>query len=320
MNNMDNFCIMCSETMGVSDKKSLAPVMEEIMRTLKQGTGGDDVTLLQEMLKAKGYIVVVDGKFGPGTKATVIQFQKDNKLKEDGIVGPITLAYLQNSKPKGYQILQANKYTKIIKIPLGMLEKIDVVDSIGPFETVISMQKRTGADIMVNGILYGMVNGKEIAKFIDEGVTKATGIFSKFCMMVMKDGAIKFGMFAPDSNIRDCIGFAPSLVIDGKINIDITGFEKDMGFIKNKYPRLAFGINKTDLFIAAVGGRKPLSGRYGMSGYELADLMLGLGCENAGNLDGGGSVTVVDKNGRIINDALAQRAVANGVAFFIKKV
>jgi len=37
-----------------------------------------------------GYDIAVDGIFGPGTEAAVIQFQKDNELESDGIVGQNT--------------------------------------------------------------------------------------------------------------------------------------------------------------------------------------------------------------------------------------
>jgi metacaspase-1 len=48
---------------------------------------GEDVQKIQEALKRLGYSVTPDGAFGPRTRDAVIQFQKDKKLKPDGIVG-----------------------------------------------------------------------------------------------------------------------------------------------------------------------------------------------------------------------------------------
>lgn len=51
---------------------------------------GSDVAKLQEKLKAIGIAVGVDGEFGPGTDKAVKEFQTQNSLKADGIVGPDT--------------------------------------------------------------------------------------------------------------------------------------------------------------------------------------------------------------------------------------
>lgn len=58
--------------------------------TLKMGSKGPYVTQLQEILKKKGYPLKVDGDFGPATQAAVKDFQRVNKLTDDGIVGPKT--------------------------------------------------------------------------------------------------------------------------------------------------------------------------------------------------------------------------------------
>ena len=55
------------------------------MTTIKLGSKGDDVKILQQKLN-----LVVDGVFGPITEETVKSFQKANGLVADGIVGPIT--------------------------------------------------------------------------------------------------------------------------------------------------------------------------------------------------------------------------------------
>jgi len=61
-------------------------------QTLKKGNTGEIVVTLQNLLVEKGYIEgdYVDGDFGPGTNSAVKQFQTENNLTADGIVGPAT--------------------------------------------------------------------------------------------------------------------------------------------------------------------------------------------------------------------------------------
>jgi hypothetical protein len=69
------------------------------VRTLKLGMTGDDVLALQKKLNALGFIIAKTGVGSPGkesrtfgkkTKVAVMAFQKANKLKADGAVGPAT--------------------------------------------------------------------------------------------------------------------------------------------------------------------------------------------------------------------------------------
>lgn len=71
-------------------------------RTLKKFMIGTDVTELVKILIAKGYLVAPDGyiietreTFTVIIENAVIQFQKDNNLTADGIVGPTTIYYLK---------------------------------------------------------------------------------------------------------------------------------------------------------------------------------------------------------------------------------
>jgi len=64
--------------------------------TLKPGDTGAQVKLLQQALKALGYTIgTIDGQYGAGTKAAVQAFQNAQGLAADGVVGPKTLAALQ---------------------------------------------------------------------------------------------------------------------------------------------------------------------------------------------------------------------------------
>lgn len=69
------------------------------MPILKQGSSGPAVKDLQQKLKDLGFNPKgVDGKFGPGTLAAVIAFQKSKGLKADGLAGPNTLNALRSAE------------------------------------------------------------------------------------------------------------------------------------------------------------------------------------------------------------------------------
>jgi peptidoglycan hydrolase-like protein with peptidoglycan-binding domain len=57
---------------------------------VKRGSRIFPVRPLQQLLRARGHRVDVDGIFGPGTEAAVKTFQRNNGLGADGIVGPRT--------------------------------------------------------------------------------------------------------------------------------------------------------------------------------------------------------------------------------------
>jgi len=66
-------------------------------RLISQGANGPDVRAVQDVLNfqiRRFEPLVVDGVFGPKTHARVVEFQKANRLKADGLVGPTTLGKL----------------------------------------------------------------------------------------------------------------------------------------------------------------------------------------------------------------------------------
>jgi hypothetical protein len=63
--------------------------------TLQQGSQGEWVTYLQQLLQQAGFSLdAVDGTFGPATLQAVESFQAAQGLPVDGIVGPETWAAL----------------------------------------------------------------------------------------------------------------------------------------------------------------------------------------------------------------------------------
>ena len=75
--------------------------------TLRCGSSGEYVTLLQTKLIQRGYDLApygADGKFGAKTEAAVKSFQRDNGLTADGICGRNTWAALDEAKTTLYTV------------------------------------------------------------------------------------------------------------------------------------------------------------------------------------------------------------------------
>jgi peptidoglycan hydrolase-like protein with peptidoglycan-binding domain len=56
----------------------------------RRGDEGHPVRTLQQLLRAHGHTLAVDGIFGPATEAAVRSFQTSRGLAADGIAGPVT--------------------------------------------------------------------------------------------------------------------------------------------------------------------------------------------------------------------------------------
>ena len=61
---------------------------------LRRGSTGDEVAVLQSLLRTLGFALAIDGDFGPGTEVAVARFQSEQGLDADGIVGAQTWAAL----------------------------------------------------------------------------------------------------------------------------------------------------------------------------------------------------------------------------------
>lgn len=71
--------------------------------TLKLGSKGENVKILQRFLKLKD-----DGDFGPKTETAVKTWQKDNGLKDDGFVGPKTWEAMDLNKQATTDIAESS--------------------------------------------------------------------------------------------------------------------------------------------------------------------------------------------------------------------
>jgi peptidoglycan hydrolase-like protein with peptidoglycan-binding domain len=93
------------------------PTATAIDPTLRLGDSGAAVTELQKLLNAKGINIGVDGIFGDATRAAVVQFQKQNGIATDGIVGPQTWQALRRGGNAPIQLTDAAIHYKPSNYP-----------------------------------------------------------------------------------------------------------------------------------------------------------------------------------------------------------
>lgn len=110
------------------------------METIKRNTSKtDSVILLQNLLKKTGYEIAADGAFGPMTEAAVMDFQKQNKLVVDGIVGQKTWRTLLSEEPENPVELKSrflsesdlNNVADDLGVELAVIKAVNEVESSG---------------------------------------------------------------------------------------------------------------------------------------------------------------------------------------------
>ena len=99
-------------------QKEDKPMNNENLPTLRKGSKGEYVTLLQTKLVNLGYNIGksgIDGDFGSATLAAVKTFQKDRGLTTDGVVGKKTWeALMNNVEPQKLYTVTIKGLTKTI--------------------------------------------------------------------------------------------------------------------------------------------------------------------------------------------------------------
>jgi hypothetical protein len=112
----------------------------------------------------------------------------------------------------------------------------------------------------------------------------------------------------PEQPDAELVQAGPLLVADGRIAFDeaadVEGFRAadeqfDSDITAGRHPRAAIGLGEGHVTVVACDGRRSLVDD-GLTMLELAEIMRGLGCEVAMNLDGGGSTTLVHR-GHLLN-------------------
>jgi hypothetical protein len=107
----------------------------------------------------------------------------------------------------------------------------------------------------------------------------------------------------PEAPAGDLLQAGPLLVRDGRVvfdrDADAEGFSAgcdqfDSDITEGRHPRAAIGIGDSTLWVLVCDGRRSRVDA-GLTLQELAEAMRDLGCQEAMNLDGGGSTTLVHR-------------------------
>jgi len=140
-------------------------------------------------------------------------------------------------------------------------------------------------------------------------------------VIITKLNKIKFEHKKPDSvylkslNEDAVLATGPLLLLNGeKVLL------ANKSFVNNRHPRTCLCLTKNELIMIAVDGRSEQA--EGMNLHELQEFLLLKNCQEAINLDGGGSTTMWMKDKGVVNhpsDKTGERSVANAIIIKLKE-
>lgn len=160
----------------------------------------------------------------------------------------------------------------------------------------------SGAILAINGDYYGV---QEKGYVLKNGVIyRNTANSNQEDLVIYEDGSFEI-INENDISLEtllnngayNVLSFGPALVINNKVNISK---DDEVGKAKASNPRTAIGIVDNLHYVFVVSDGRT-SESEGLSLYELATFMQGLGVKTAYNLDGGGSSTMYF-NGNVVNN------------------
>lgn len=174
--------------------------------------------------------------------------------------------------------------------------------------TTSSTAQANNAVLAVNGDYYGVQESGYVIRngVIYRGSAKGADVLCVYANGTME--IVSDGDFTADElvskGVWQAFTFGPSLVENSSVTV---GVNDEVGKAMASNPRTAIGMIDTNHFVFVVSDGRT-SDSSGLSLYELAQFMKGLGVKTAYNLDGGGSSTMYF-NGNVINNPTSGRSI-----------
>lgn len=194
-----------------------------------------------------------------------------------------------------------------------------------------------GTEVLLEGVALPIKAnqqfiGKVVEKKTGEGnmaipktgvVLSGNGLAEKYLLEALEVGdEVIFSYAMLRTDVKEAVGGITHLVKAGQI-ADDTEMSK-LSHAKQRNPRTAIGFTGTKMYMVTVDGRQT-GVADGITLPELANYLVGLGVQEALNLDGGGSTTLVTRRPGEFELSLANvpsdgnmRPVANGLALISK--
>lgn len=164
------------------------------------------------------------------------------------------------------------------------------------------MAEDAGAILAINGDYYGsrergyvVRNGVLYRSSVSTG-TEALAIMADGSFRVVEEGVVSAEALVGDGAVQ-VFSFGPALLVDGDIAVTT---QDEVGKAMADNPRTAIGVYEPGHYVLLVSDGRT-SDSEGLTLYELAEFMQGLGLTTAYNLDGGGSSTMVFM-GEVVNN------------------
>lgn len=276
---------------------------------------------ISSIAKRNNSIVAINGTFfKPATGVPLGTLMIDKKMYTGPIYNRVAMGFFDN----GYDMarIQLNAALKA----RGVEVKVDNINQPRTLSTHVIVYTPDWGKIAPSSPKYGEQIAISDGKIIETSTSQ---------LSIPQDGYVvvgpaqKLNQFAEEKeikldietipnwqNVNHIISGGPYLVKNSQVYVDIS--DQKLGAIGGRNPRTAIGYTADNNFIiVTVDGREKAS--VGMTLFELANFMKGIGCYNAMNLDGGGS-TVLYVNGKVVNHPQVQGGIALSNALTLNKV
>lgn len=210
------------------------------MKTLKYGSTGEQVKILQALLNVKA-----DGSFGNATKTALITYQKSKGLGADGICGNATWKSF-------YYVPTANPMIYVQKIPFDKISDIDVLlhDKDKTY-SVSKFSKEYGANICINGAMFDMNTYQNVTDLVIDGVVNNGGNYSNKGLAFENNKVYASTTADCKGKPVDFIGGAPILIQNSVKNVDMKGLTQ--AYYTSITQRIAIGCDDNNFYILTTG-------------------------------------------------------------------